>query len=878
MSITSTTTNTRSVLGLHRDKVFARKDETTNSDYLLTFAERPEGNTIMLDDSRLNYNPSTGVLTAPTIQGSINAETIDINDDSTDQDFYITFVDNSGDSKILNCDLTNGIRYNPSTGILKSTTMRVFTNDDTYSEWDSNSIFRKYSSTLGSGLHFTDLTLLPTDHEGVLRNLNTSLGNSSYRWNNIYAGSANFTGDILSSSGKLGIGTTNPLTDVDLGSSASTQKLAIYNNNWTTSGGNGFFGFGTGVSTLLFHSNTAEGGTAQMSLSSGGIITTTGDVVSNLSSINTNATDISTNATDISTNATDISTNATDIGNKVSSVSVSSDLTLTGTANDPIIGLTNNSLTIGNTLIGLGDTAATLSGLVVVNSQYIVTGPITCTTITTNASEIQLLKNTTITGDLTTTGDITSNLFSCYSDASNYTTLSNSGSLFRKYLGGLGSGLALSVNSILPTDYLGELSTNGAISLGSATHYWGNIHAVNGIFNSNVGIGTTNPLTALDLGNSGSTQKLAVYNSNWNTAGGAAFYGFGTGANTLLFHANTASGSSGQMNLNSNGTLTLSGKMLSSVSTGGFVIGQEVANLSGAAGTASVMGFNCNPESNVSKNAFGIERVGGHGVSDFYWYANTSNNSTQVSISDDIMRLDQNGKLYSNGGFSVGTETHLFEDYLISIHGAGGLATGSGIRLNDGYLEPSWGNSSYGTYPQSSAYLDLGSPVRRWGTVYTQNGVNTVSDRNSKTQIEYINYNENLCLIGEEILNDICTYKMKAAVENKGNDKSRKHFGVIAQELQDTFRSHEIDATEYGVLGIDWNYSKDGQYKDDDDRKYTKQDDDAVEEVTYSLRYDELNMLLFNTINNKLKLLEERNIFLENSLNLTNERVAMLEE
>ena len=77
----------------------------------------------------------------------------------------------------------------------------------------------------------------------------------------------------------VGIGTTNPLHILDLGTSISSKKLALYNNNYNINGAAGFYGFGTGNATLDFHANSAENTPPQMVLKNGGNVgigTTTG--------------------------------------------------------------------------------------------------------------------------------------------------------------------------------------------------------------------------------------------------------------------------------------------------------------------------------------------------------------------------------------------------------------------------------------------------------------------------------------------------------------------------------------------------------------------------------------------------------------------------
>ena len=68
----------------------------------------------------------------------------------------------------------------------------------------------------------------------------------------------------------VGIGTTNPLHILDLGTSISSKKLALYNSNYNINGAAGFYGFGTGNGTLDFHANSAENTSPQMVLKNGG--------------------------------------------------------------------------------------------------------------------------------------------------------------------------------------------------------------------------------------------------------------------------------------------------------------------------------------------------------------------------------------------------------------------------------------------------------------------------------------------------------------------------------------------------------------------------------------------------------------------------------
>jgi len=136
----------------------------------------------------------------------------------------------------------------------------------------------------------------------------------------------------------------------------------------------------------------------------------------------------------------------------------------------------------------------------------------------------------------------------------------------------------------------------------------------------------------------------------------------------------------------------------------------EYINASTGVGTGVAQTFNCNPESNVPKNAFGIRRIGLHGVSDFTWYAETTNDSTIVSTTDEIMRLTSTGALsisnmtISNGLIEDSSNDISFNDNNLITTGTFGsgvatLASASTIgnlTLSNGSITDSSGDISFG--------------------------------------------------------------------------------------------------------------------------------------------------------------------------------------
>jgi hypothetical protein len=73
---------------------------------------------------------------------------------------------------------------------------------------------------------------------------------------------------------------------------------------------------------------------------------------------------------------------------------------------------------------------------------------------------------------------ITTGFITISSNSNNYSTLTNNGDFYRKYNSTLGGGLSLGINSIVPINYLGVLSTQ-VIEMGIGSYEWKNIYLLN---------------------------------------------------------------------------------------------------------------------------------------------------------------------------------------------------------------------------------------------------------------------------------------------------------------------------------------------------------------------------------------------------------------
>ena len=124
MSITNSNFNQRSILGLHRNKVFTSPDTVSNSQLTVPFLQQNLGNVVTSNDESFNYNPSTQTLSVPNISGTVvgGSTSIAITETIDDTYYYVTFVDSSGSEKILRAN-TSGISYNPDKDELNVSTI-----------------------------------------------------------------------------------------------------------------------------------------------------------------------------------------------------------------------------------------------------------------------------------------------------------------------------------------------------------------------------------------------------------------------------------------------------------------------------------------------------------------------------------------------------------------------------------------------------------------------------------------------------------------------------------------------------------------------------------------------------------------------------------
>lgn len=169
--------------------------------------------------------------------------------------------------------------------------------------------------------------------------------------------------------------------------------------------------------------------------------------------------------------------------------------------------------------------------------------------------------------------------------------------------------------------------------------------------------------------------------------------------------------------------------------------------------------------------------------------------------------------------------------------------------------------------------INLGSSNYLFASVWVNGGTCSGSDRNIKEEINL--YHENIEKAYMEF--QPVSYKFKNFVSTDSHD--RIHYGLIAQDVEDTLHKYNITNEEAGFLLID----------------YLDKPNEAGKLVNYGLRYDEfipLNMHMTQKAHRRIDSLEEQNkslisenqslkneiLMLQGQLSLINQRLQKLEE
>ncbi|VVO11881.1 tail fiber domain-containing protein [Pseudomonas fluorescens] len=106
-----------------------------------------------------------------------------------------------------------------------------------------------------------------------------------------------------------------------------------------------------------------------------------------------------------------------------------------------------------------------------------------------------------------------------------------------------------------------------------------------------------------------------------------------------------------------------------------------------------------------------------------------------------------------------------------------------------------------GTSLETYQAADLGSTIRRWGTVFAQTGAINTSDANHKTAVRKLSSSE--LAASKELGAEFGLYKFLDAVSLKGVDAAREHCGMTVQRAVEIMERNDLDPFNYSFICYD---------------------------------------------------------------------------
>ena len=160
------------------------------------------------------------------------------------------------------------------------------------------------------------------------------------------------------------------------------------------------------------------------------------------------------------------------------------------------------------------------------------------------------------------------------------------------------------------------------------------------------------------------------------------------------------------------------------------------------------------------------------------------------------------------------------------------VAAASGSALTIKSVGLSGSNLSF--EPGTNNEITLGRAGFRWSEVFATNGTINTSDAREKQQIRtLLDAEKAVALKCKDLLR---AFKWNEAVEKKGT-KARIHFGIVAQELAEAFRSENLNPDDYGMFCYD-------EWEDQYEKSYKL----AKAGNAYGVRYEELLVFIIASL------------------------------
>ncbi len=225
-------------------------------------------------------------------------------------------------------------------------------------------------------------------------------------------------------------------------------------------------------------------------------------------------------------------------------------------------------------------------------------------------------------------------------------------------------------------------------------------------------------------------------------------------------------------------------------------------------GAVATGGFKLNVTGTGNNAQFSSDNPGG---TSSIFVRNNSNTGNSAIIQ--LVGQSAGGTSFSN---SINIDLSSLNNYLQMVFNQGDQI---GVRLQNS--NGGSGSESGAWYPTFDNKTDLGLASNRWGTVFAGTGAINTSDRNLKEDIQKLSEAE--LRVAQACKGLVRRFKFKGG--------TRKHIGVIAQDVRDAFSAEGLDAHEYGLFCSD-----------------TFEDENGVVVTRLGIRYDELLAFIISAL------------------------------
>ena len=209
---------------------------------------------------------------------------------------------------------------------------------------------------------------------------------------------------------------------------------------------------------------------------------------------------------------------------------------------------------------------------------------------------------------------------------------------------------------------------------------------------------------------------------------------------------------------------------------------------------------------------------------------NQSNPSTGRGVGIEFQSPDGTNSYRTGGRIKVEQSTTNKDTMTLMVNSLGTQTTFLELNPNGNSVAPGIDNT-----------ISIGRSDRRWSVVYAGSGTINTSDDREKRYIDITDIEKKVAI---ELKLNMKKFKFNDAIEAKGEDKARIHFGASAQTVKSIFEKYGLNASDYAILCHDeWEEQEEIRDEEENIIQEFKPSGDR-----YGIRYEELLCFIMSAL------------------------------